>query len=134
MTRSSGLSRSAVRPLPYGILDLDPVVRRHKDTGKVKCVVKGCPHWLIPPSRAEPRGQACVDHGIQVHTSGTFSYRDDYRRNLLVDADYFHQHIRRHPFKYEAHRFGSENSEDAVTWNVLRSLQQAGCLKDLAAL
>jgi hypothetical protein len=37
-----------------------------------------------------------------------------------------------HPFKYETHRLGLENSEDALTWTVYRSLQEAGCLHELA--
>jgi hypothetical protein len=37
-----------------------------------------------------------------------------------------------HPFKYESHRLGLERSEDALSWNVFRSLQQAGCLAALA--
>jgi hypothetical protein len=78
-------------------------------------------------------GEVCPDHGIRVHGGGTYTY-EDYRRNLVVDADYFENHIRRNPFKYECHRFGQERSEDAVSWNVFRSLQRAGCLHLVAKL
>jgi hypothetical protein len=37
-----------------------------------------------------------------------------------------------HPFKYESDRFGVENSEDALSWNVFRSLQEAGKLAEVA--
>jgi len=129
--RPSGETKN--EPLPYGIKDLEPAVREQKTTGKVKCVVRHCTHWLVPPSRKE-KGEACPDHGLRVHRGATYSYAD-YRRNLTVaDAAYFQRHIHRHPFKWETHRFGQERSEDAVTWNVFRSLQQASCLKEVAAL
>jgi hypothetical protein len=121
-------------PLPYGQGDLAPAVRHDKGTGRVGCVVSGCKQWLRPPTRSVPRGEVCPEHGIRVHRGGTFSY-EDYRRNLTVDdADYFHRHIRGHPFKWETHRFGSENSEDALTFNVFRSLQRAGLLHKIAQL
>ena len=40
----------------------------------------------------------------------------------------FAERIVGHPFKYESHRLGAENSEDALSRNVFRSLQEAGCL------
>ncbi len=103
-------------------------------TGSIQCPVRNCRYKLKPPSR-KPKlsGVACPEHGIIVHGSGTYTYAD-YQRNLLIDGDYFDAHIRRHPFKYEAHRFGSECSEDAVSWAVFRSLQKAGCLADVVAL
>lgn len=67
-----------------------------------------------------------------MRTGRTWTYTD-YRRNLF-DADYFHQHIRYHKFKVEAHRFGSERSEDALTWNVFRQLQRARCLHQIVQL
>ena len=39
-----------------------------------------------------------------------------------------------HPFKYESHRLGSENSEDALSWNVFRSLQEGGQLARVAGM
>jgi len=61
----------------------------------------------------------------------TYSY-SDVRRNIIVDQNLFATRIVGHPFKYESHRLGNENSEDAVTWNVFRSLQQARCLHEIA--
>ena len=45
-----------------------------------------------------------------------------YHRSLLKTR------IIGHPFKYESHRLGNERSEDMLSWNVFRSLQEAGCL------
>lgn len=124
----------AFAPLPYGLGDLELKVSRKRNDGKLKCVVKGCSHWLQPPSRKpKHKGEACPDHAIRVHSGGTYSYVD-YQRNLIVDADYFAEQIRGHPFKVESHRFGQERSEDAVSWNVFRSLQRAGLLHKVAEL
>ena len=120
--------------LPYGSNDLESRATAEPSTGKLRCVVRGCRHWLHPPSRKPKHsGDVCPDHGIRVHSGGTFSYAD-YRKNLIADADYFERHIRRHPFKYEAHRFGQERSEDALTWNVFRSLQNARLLNRVVEL
>lgn len=119
---------------PYGINELDRKLRKCKKTGRIQCPVKGCNQWLRPPTR-KPKfsGDVCCEHGIVAHKSATFSYAD-YRRNMLIDADYFEQHIRYHPFKYESHRFGLEGSEDCLSWAVFRSLQHAGCLSDVVEL
>lgn len=110
---------------------LDAKLIRSKKNGTVRCPIRGCRHWLKPPTRnPKNAGQPCPDHQIVVHSSGTYTYAD-YRRNLIVDADYFDRHILNHPFKYETHRFGSECSEDAVSFNVFRSLQRAGCLGEV---
>jgi hypothetical protein len=50
------------------------------------------------------------------------------RRNIIVSPDLFGRQVSHNPFKYESHRFGYERSEDAVSWNVWRSLYQAGLL------
>lgn len=118
---------------PYGLLNLEREMTRHPTLVQVKCLVTGCTRWLSPPKRGGHRGDVCPDHGIRVHSSGTYSY-NDYRRNLIVDVEYFERHIRSHPFKYECHRFGQERSEDAVTWNVFRSLQREGQLHKVVSL
>lgn len=116
----------------YGLDQLDRTIRKDPSGSKLKCVVKGCYHWLRPPTRKGCRGDVCPEHGIRVHSSGTFSYADE-RRNLL-DPEYFSVHIRHHPFKLETHRFGQENSEDALSFNVFRELQRAACLKEVVKL
>jgi hypothetical protein len=117
--------------LPYGTEDLCPEL--HVTPGppkRIRCFVKGCTQMLRPPTR-RGGGDVCPDHGIRCHWSGTYSYAD-VRRNLIVDADLFATRVVGHPFKYESDRCNSENSEDALSWNVFRSLQKAGQLHKVA--
>jgi hypothetical protein len=119
--------------LPYGRDDLDAEV--HFELGppkRIRCFIKGCQHLLRPPTRAGG-GDVCPDHGIRCHSSGTYSYAD-VRRNLIVDAELFATRVIEHPFKHETHRFNQENSEDALSWNVFRSLQRAGSLNHVAQM
>ena len=120
--------------LPYGTEDLDPVVVAYHENGvrRVRCYVRGCPHILRVPTRHD-RGEVCPDHGIRCHNSSygaTYSYVD-VRRNIIASPGLFATRIVGHPFKYESHRLGYEKSEDALSWNVFRSLQEAGCLAEL---
>jgi hypothetical protein len=55
------------------------------------------------------------------------------RRNFIVGADLVADHIVGHPFKYDTSCLGNEKSEDALTWNVFRSLQEAHLLQHVAA-
>jgi hypothetical protein len=118
-------------PLPYGIPDLDPVV--YLDGGpppRVRCYVRGCGEML------RPARDLCPVHGIRCHHSSfgnTFSY-DDERRNVIAAADLLAAGVVGHPFKYDSDRFGLENAEDTLTWNVFRSLQDAGCLREVVRL
>lgn len=122
--------------LPYGVPDLDPSVVVHPDDpDRVRCYIRGCQHFVRRPTRYA-RGEECPDHGIYCHYSrygATYSYRD-VRRNIIASPDLFAQRIVGHPFKYESHRLGAENSEDALSWNVFRSLQEAGLLAAVAKL
>jgi len=120
--------------LPYGTDDLDPVP--HFLAGsrrKVRCYVRGCNLELHPPTRQHGSGDACPDHGIRCHASKdcTYSYTDP-RRNFIIDADLARDRVLGHPSKFESHRFGLENSEDALTWNVFRSFQRAHVLHRVA--
>lgn len=118
---------------PYGVNDLVQRLRPAPDGQSIYCPVRGCNHALTPPARNGVRGTVCPEHQLRVHRSGTYSMAD-YRRNLIVDGDFFHSEIRYHPFKYESHRFGLECSEDALTWNVFRSLQRHGQLSQVVEL
>lgn len=121
-------------PLPYGADDLCPDL--HIEPGppkRIRCFVRGCTQMLRPPQRSGGRGDVCPEHGIRCHSSGTYSYAD-VRRNLIVDADLFATRVLGHPFKYESDRFNAENSEDALSWNVFRSLQNAKSLRSVAQL
>ncbi len=123
-------------PLPYGVADLDPQVVVHPDNRDVvRCYVRGCGHFVGRPTKHR-RGELCPDHGIFCHHSSygsTYSYAD-VRRNIIASPDVFAERIIGHPFKYESQRLGSEKSEDALSWNVFRSLQEAGCLAQVANL
>lgn len=117
--------------LPFGVADLDPEMQVDPGPPKrIRCFVRDCRHWLLPPSRRDA-GETCPEHRIRCHSSGTYSYPDA-RHNLIVDANTFANQVIGHPFKYESNRFGQENSEDAITWNVFRTLQQAGKLHCIA--
>lgn len=120
--------------LPYGIQDLNhAAVRRIPRAGPIRCFIKGCGYLLRPPTRDRGTGYLCPVHEVFCHRSGTYRYADP-RRNLLVDVDFFANNIIGHAAKFETHRFGNENSEDAVTWAVFRSFQKAGLLHELVRL
>jgi hypothetical protein len=71
---------------------------------------------------------------VRCHLSGgaaTYTYARA-ERNLITARRLFRRKLRGNPHKFESWRFGFENSEDAVTWNVFRSFQEAGCLHEVA--
>src|SRR5262249_22701918 len=82
------------------------------------------------------RGEVCPSHGIRVHLSGstpTYTYQRA-ERNLITAHQLFRTRLRHNPHKFEKHRFGYERSEDCLTWNVFRSMQEARCLRDVLRL
>jgi hypothetical protein len=127
----------AMQPLPYGIDDLDPkVVVDPNDRNRVRCYVRGCQNYVRRPTdlRNEP-GEPCPTHGIYCRHSRTATYvYEDVRRNIIAAADLFGERVMGHPFKYDFNYLGNENSEDAVSWNVFRSIQESGHLAQLADL
>ena len=120
--------------LPYGIDDLNPSVEYYATKpARVRCYVRDCDQLLEVPTRQQ-RGQVCPRHGIRCHYSGgkpTYAYAEA-TENLIVARELFRQQVVGSPFKFESHRFGLERSEDALTWNVFRSLQDAGHLHHIA--
>jgi hypothetical protein len=121
-------------PLPYGVTDLNPTLQIHPGPPeRIRCVVKNCRWMLRPPTRGGFRGDVCPDHGIVIHRSGTYSYQDP-RRNIIVSSDLLAERIIPHPFKYEAGRFGAQNGEDALTYSIMRSFQEADALHLVASL
>lgn len=118
------------RMLPFGCHDLNPVlVQHHEDPDRVRCFVRGCRHFVLRP-RPRQRGEACPVHGIYCHSSSagrTYTYAT-VQHNIIASPELFARHIIGHPFKYESHRLGYERSEDAVSWNVWRSLDEAKLL------
>lgn len=121
--------------LPYGTSDVDPeIVCDPGPPKRVRCYVRGCRHMLLVPGRKHNRGAVCPEHGIRCHHSsaGATYVFADVRQNIIAAADLFAQRVVGHPFKYESHRLGAERSEDALSWNVFRSLYQAKQLASLA--
>lgn len=124
-------------PLPYGINDLDPRVQTHSDDPNlIRCFVRGCDNFVHRVTR-DGRGQACPQHGIFCHYSRgglpTYSYEDP-ARNIIASPDLFTERVVGNPDKYESDRLGNERSEDALTWNVFRSLCESNALPELASL
>ena len=90
--------------------------------GRERCPVTSC--------TAELQGcHCCPNHGIEIHTN-TFVYTDPLR-NVRFEHEFFKRHILHNKLKAETHRFGNENSEDALTWNVFAALARR---RRLAAL
>ncbi len=116
--------------LPFGTLDLDPKPQVIAGPPRrVRCYVRGCTEMLRPPGGGY-KGDVCPVHGIRCHysTSGpTYSYAD-VRRNIIVAADLFATRIVGNPHKFESDRIDHEKSEDALTWNVFRTLQECSLL------
>ena len=73
----------------------------------------------------------CREHGLHLHTK-TFRY-DRPERNIRFERSYFDAHILGNPLKAESRRFDHENSEDALTWNVLACLARNRRLAALVA-
>jgi len=114
--------------MPYGIFELHPTLIT--DPGpplRVRCCVKECDQFLIPPSRTFP-GEVCRNHGIRTHRSATYSYIR-HERNIITARDVAIR-IASHEFKYEC-RFHLEKSEDALTFNTFRSFMEARYLNYL---
>lgn len=123
-------------PLPYGVHELDPkAVAVEAEERSVRCFVHGCDRILRVPTR-KFRGDVCPEHGIRCHHSSskpTYSYVET-ARNIIASPELFSTRIVGHPFKFESHRLGAERSEDALSWNVFRSLQEGGRLGELGEM
>ena len=125
---------TAPNPLPFGTLDLDP--QPHVVAGaprRLRCYVRDCEESLRPPGGGYG-GDICPVHGIRCHYfrgHATYSYAD-VQRNIIVAADLVAHRIVGNPHKFESDRLNCEKSEDALTWNVLRTLQECGLLHVVA--
>ena len=120
---------------PYGTHNLNPDVQTKAGPFPlVRCYHRDCGRWLRRPTSTYD-GDLCPEHHIRCHYSRnapTYSYAD-VRRNFIVGADLVADRIVGHPFKYDTGCLGNEKSEDALAWNVFRSLQEAHVLHDVAA-
>lgn len=132
---SLSLVMETLDSLPFGTLDLDPqpyVVAG--PSRRVRCYVRGCAQMLRPPGEGYT-GDVCPAHGIRCHHSAqagpTYAYVD-VKRNIVIGADSFVTRIVQNPFKYDKRWLNYEKSEDALTWNVFRTLQECGLLHVVA--
>lgn len=99
----------------------------HSSDSDRRCPVGLCREPLQAPDKKSLR--LCSKHEIKV-SSKSFVYTDPLR-NIRFERDYFERAILNNGLKAETHRFGNENSEDAVTWNVFAALARR---KQLSAL
>jgi hypothetical protein len=97
-----------------------------------RCFVRGCDQWLRLATRQQ-HGEPCPVHGIRLHKSKTYSYARA-EQNMIAGRDLYRQRIDNHPFKVDTLKLGNENSEDALSWNVFRTLHEARKLGQLVQL
>jgi Restriction Endonuclease associating with ARP len=132
--------------LPYGRSDFDPEIvaalfeGHHDHVSKERDGGMTCP--LVDHRRERLHWQdgdyarGTVPHGrpeVAFRVSPTYILSEP-RDNLIAGADLIGKILDGTSGKAETFRFGHENSEDALSWNVLRSLQEAGLLHALTPL
>lgn len=115
----------------YGLGELKPSIT--VTDVAVECPVRGCrSHVQRQRGRFVTKPEfLCEEHGIYLSPS-THEYADVRRNFPLIgkaDWDLLHHEIATE--KRETHRLARERSEDAVTYNVFRSIEQAGRLAEL---
>lgn len=94
------------------------------------CLVGSCKAVLQPHQIGKRIQLSCPDHGIEIH-SRSFVYKDPLR-NIRFERETFEGAFLNNPLKAETHRFGNENSEDALTWNVFAALARRRRLSALS--
>ncbi|MFZ4436859.1 MAG: hypothetical protein ACOYOS_00370 [Syntrophales bacterium] len=113
----------------FGIKDLKPKITLTQAT--VECPVKGCCRKVERQRRSFQREKQflCPDHEIYISPS-TFEYENE-KDNLLwhhkADLDLLDD-VKK--IKRES-RIARDNSEDALTWNIFRYLENSHQLTDL---
>jgi len=102
---------------------------------KSQCPVRGCSATLLHVPYRNKKLPWCPAHAIRLHSdtfvylNGSDSHNEDARlRNFIVRPDLVSRIARK---KAEAHRLGSEMSEDALSWNVFVSFAKARKLREV---
>ncbi len=128
--------------LPYGLSDFDPsIVNGYQDDprlidrspkgGMASCLISE--HGRLIPWLNGNYENGTEYHGdppIQLRTSPTYIYQNPLDNVLQASDRALIQEIRSKKMKkYDVTRLGNENSEDMLSWNVFRSLQQVHNLK-----
>jgi len=113
---------------PYGINELNNVPQIND---KICCHIKGCDTRVKKPSRNTPysKDSLCSKHGIYVHTK-TYIYQDPLRNLLWHESEDTSLFAKVTKNKRDQ-RFGHENSEDALTWNIFRAFHREKRLHNL---
>jgi len=106
----------------WGWQDLKHVIRTEP---KVECPVLGCTTEVERRQRKHGLRQYqyfCQQHGIYISPT-TFEYKDEADNLLWHHPDDLSRLAEIKRVKAEVRRLGRERSEDAVTWNVFRLLE-----------
>jgi hypothetical protein len=98
----------------------------------LRCPLVGHDHWLPWDDRGYKYGtKPHDDPQLRFRASGTYIL-DDPLENFVSGRDLVGEALSGAWPKAETWRLGNENSEDAVSWNVFRGLQEAHALKEVA--
>jgi len=135
--------RDPVRPdggRAYGWQDFDPEVVEglvendsrfinRRQNGWISCPLSGHYDDQLRWKEDNHRkgSEPCGDPPASFRASPTYVL-EHALDNFIVGRDLIGEAISGQWGKADTGRLGNENSEDALTWNVLRSLQEAGCL------
>jgi hypothetical protein len=98
------------------------------------CPLKDHDEWLPWEDGSAPNGT--ILHGdpeVRFHGSPTYVLYEP-MGNFIAGHRLIQEALDGRWEKAETHRLGHENSEDALTWNVFRSLQEAGQLRSVVEL
>lgn len=121
---------AAVQALKRGSMDAVDKTRG----GGLRCPLKGHDHWLRWLDGNYRRGtEPHEDLGVSFRVSGTFVHADPLD-NFVAGRELIAAGIAGEWNKAETWRLGNEQSEDALSWNVFRLLQEAGELRAVASV
>lgn len=121
--------------MPYGLRELRKDRPSLVGANRAHCHVKDCQEVVALPRGAQWkrwRDNLCPRHQILVHRN-TYRFDDaamGWQRNFLVTVRDTEKLESIRQTKVEQ-RWGYENSEDALTWNVFRTFEKAGQLAEL---
>ena len=112
----------------YGLKDLKNTIKI--DINSVECPVKGCSVKVARQRNSFKRKQKyqCPIHKIYISPS-TFEYENEQDNLLWTDSSDQKLYYEIKKVKRES-RIARDNSEDALTWNVMRYLDRQGLLAD----
>jgi hypothetical protein len=108
-------------------------IRKALDGG-MRCPLKGHDHWLGWAPGGYAKGtEPHDDPDVRFRVSPTYIYEHPLE-NFIAGDSLVGDALEGKWKKAETFRLGHENSEDALSWNVFRSLQEAGELHTAAHL